>query len=76
MSFFRFWVVRESDGKLYCSNVKPYRNYRSEWKEDYEWYTSGDFMEINSKEFDDLKFTDDPVEATLTRMKYKIAKQK
>lgn len=68
----RFWVVRESDGKLYCTNLKPYRVYNSECKDDYEWQTDGDFMEIDSYKFNDLKFTDDPVEVDILVIEWKV----
>ena len=70
----RFWVVRESDGRLYCTNLEPYRSYRSECKDDYEWYTDGDFMEVDLYGFDDLKFTDDPVEVNISKEEFKVAK--
>lgn len=71
--FLRFWVIRDWDNKLYCSNQKPYKNYRSECKDDYEWFTQGDFFEINSNDFDDLKPTDEPVEAEIRKLAKDIA---
>ena len=72
----RFWVVRESDGRLYCTNLKPYRSYRSEYQVDYEWCTEGDFMEVDLYGFDGLKFTDDPVEVNISKKEFKIEQVK
>lgn len=68
----RFWIVRESDGKLYCTNLKPYRVYNSECKTDYEWYTDGEFMEVDLYGFDYLKFTDDPLEVDISVREWKV----
>lgn len=69
------WVIREADDRLYCSNSQPYRSYRSECKNDYEWMTEGEFIEINKKEFPQVKFTDPPLEVCIVEREYKLAEQ-
>jgi len=54
------WVIRDFDGFLYICNRKPYKNYHDEM--DFGWSCEGDFIRLDSKNFDDLKPQDDPVE--------------
>jgi hypothetical protein len=54
------WVIRDFDGLLYICNRKPYKNYHDEM--DFVWSCEGDFMRLESKNFDDLKPENDPVQ--------------
>ena len=61
------WVIRDIDDILYLCNRKPYKNFHNEG--DFVWSREGDFIKLTDsrslRDFKNLKYTDDPVQAFL-----------
>ena len=56
------YVARDKNGSLWLYSKKPYR-------EEYYggWYSVGVNLEINSEEFPELKWEDEPIEVKLIK---------
>ena len=61
------WVIRDFDNILYLCNRKPYKNFHDEG--DFVWGCEGDFIKLTDprsfRHFENLKYTDNPVEVFL-----------
>lgn len=56
------YVARDKNGSLWLYSEKPHREILDVW-----WSESGNSMQINSEEFPQLKWKDEPIEVKLIK---------